>query len=286
MMFEGEVHPLERAAQNRYRLMLTPGLLLLLAFFVWPLLGIAGRSVYTTHITLVQYKEILTDPVYFDVIVATFRISGTVTLICAIISYPVAYILAHARSRMRNLLLIAVILPYFTSVMVRTYAWIVLLGRDGLVNQYLRMLGLSRVELLYNETGILIGMSYVLLPLMILTLLAVMRGIDQRLIAAALGLGGNQWYAFRRIFLPLSLPGLAGGMLLVFILSVGFYITPALMGGSENITISMLIQNEVETTINWSFASALGLMLLAVTLVAFAIYARFISLERLLKSGA
>ncbi len=278
-------HPLERASRNRFRLMLAPAILLLIVFFVWPLIGMGGRSLFTDHITLNNYVEIFTDPIYFYVIALTFKMAATVTLICVIVGYPVAYALAHASTRLRNLLLIAVILPYFTSVIVRTYAWMVLLGREGLINQYLQMFGLGRADLLYNQTGVLIGMTYVLLPLMILTLLAVMRGIDQRLISAALSLGAGQWYAFRRIYLPLSLPGLAGGMLLVFILAIGFYITPALMGGTGDVTIAMLIQREVEITVNWSFASALAVVLLAVTLIAFAIYARFIRLEQLLKSS-
>lgn len=284
-MSETPLHPLERASRNRYRLMLLPAMLLLIVFFVWPLIGMGGRSLFTDRVTLDNYVEIFTDPIYFYVIALTFKMAAMVTLICVIIGYPVAYALAHASTRVRNLLLIAVILPYFTSVIVRTYAWMVLLGREGLINQYLKTFGLGRADLLYNQTGVLIGMTYVLLPLMILTLLAVMRGIDQRLISAALSLGAGQWYAFRRIYLPLSLPGLAGGMLLVFILAVGFYITPALMGGTGDVTIAMLIQREVEITVNWSFASALAVVLLTVTLVAFAIYARFIRLEQLLKSG-
>ena len=285
-MSDGARHPLERASRNRYRLMLTPALLLLVAFFVWPLLGMGGRSLFTDRLTLDNFGIIFTDPIYFYVIGITFKMAAMVTIICVIVGYPLAYVLAHAPQRVRNILLIAVILPYFTSVIVRTYAWMVLLGREGLINQYLTTFGFPRADLLYNQTGVLIGMTYVLLPLMILTLLAVMRGIDQRLISAALSLGAGQWYAFCRIYLPLSLPGLAGGMLLVFILAVGFYITPALMGGTSDVTIAMLIQREVEITVNWSFASALAVVLLAVTLTAFAIYGRFIRLERLLKSGS
>ena len=284
-MSDAPLHPLERASRNRFRLMLLPALLLLIVFFVWPLIGMGGRSLFTDHVTLANYVEVFTDPIYFYVIALTFKMAAMVTLICVVIGYPVAYTLAHAPTRIRNLLLIAVILPYFTSVIVRTYAWMVLLGREGLINQYLKMFCLGRADLLYNQTGVLIGMTYVLLPLMILTVLAVMRGIDQRLISAALSLGAGQWYAFRRIYLPLSLPGLAGGMLLVFILAIGFYITPALMGGTGDVTIAMLIQREVEITVNWSFASALAVVLLAVTLIAFAIYARFIRLEQLLKSN-
>lgn len=129
-----------------------------------------------------------------------------------------------------------------------------MLGREGLINQCLTLFGFGYADLLYNKTCVIIGMVYVLLPLMILTLLTVMRSIDQHLIRAALGLGGNPFYAFSRIYLPLILPGLAGGILLTFIIAIGFYITPALMDGTNNITIAMLIQREVEITVNWSFA--------------------------------
>ena len=281
---KSQLAPLERAVRRRYRFMLFPAFLLMAVFFVWPLLGMMGRSFYTSHVTLANYAEILSQPVYFYVIWITFRMAAYVTALCVLIGYPVAYMLAHVSRRTMNLLLIAVVLPYFTSVIVRTYAWMVLLGREGLVNQYLGMFGFGRANLLYNQTGVLIGMTYVLLPLMILTLLTVMRGIDQGLIRAALSLGASPFYAFRRVYLPLSLPGLAGGMLLTFILAVGFYITPALMGGSGDVTIAMLIQREVEISVNWPFASALAVILLIVTLVAFALYGRFVRLERLLKS--
>jgi putative spermidine/putrescine transport system permease protein len=264
--------------------MLLPAFLLMAVFFVWPLVGMMGRSFYTNHVTLDNYANILSQPVYFYVIWITFRMAAYVTALCVLIGYPVAYMLAHVSRRTMNLLLIAVVLPYFTSVIVRTYAWMVLLGREGLVNQYLGMFGFGHANLLYNQTGVLIGMTYVLLPLMILTLLTVMRGIDQGLIRAALSLGASPFYAFRRVYLPLSLPGLAGGMLLTFILAVGFYITPALMGGSGDVTIAMLIQREVEISVNWPFAAALAVILLIVTLAAFALYGRFVRLERLLKS--
>ncbi len=186
-----QTHPLERTARNRYLLMLVPAMILLCVFFAWPLVGMVGRSFYANEVTLRNYAEIFSDPIYFYVIWLTFRMAAVVTVICVVIGYPVAYVLAHASRRVMGLLLIAVILPYFTSAIVRTYAWMVLLGREGLINQYLTLFGFSRADLLYNKTGVIIGMVYVLLPLMILTLLTVMRGIDQRLIRAALGLGAS-----------------------------------------------------------------------------------------------
>ncbi|MGE0749730.1 MAG: ABC transporter permease [Variibacter sp.] len=274
-------HILERKAQWRHRLMLAPALIFLAAMFIVPLAGIVSRSFFTQQFTFGNYLEIFGDDIYFLVIARTFRIATIVTVICVIIGYPTAYVLTHAPSRIARLLMIAVVVPYFSSVIVRTYAWMVLLGKEGVINQQLLALGFSRADLLYNETGVLIGMTYVLLPFMILSLFTVMRGIDQGLMRAGHILGASRFYAFRRIFLPLSLPGLAGGMMLVFILAVGFYITPALMGGPGDVTIAMLIQREVEITVNWSFASALATVLLFVTLIVFAFYSRFIHLDRL-----
>jgi len=179
-----------------------------------------------------------------------------------------------------------VVLPFFTSIIVRTYAWMVLLGRNGVVNQSLTWLGLTDMPLplLYNQGGVLIGMTYVLLPYMVLTVYSVMHGIEPGLIRAAHSLGASRWQAFRRVFLPLSLPGIAGGTLLVFILSLGFFITPALMGGPSDVMIAMLIEREVEFTLNWSFASALAVILLMLTLVGFVGYNRIVRLERVFEA--
>jgi len=198
-----------------------------------------------------------------------------------------AYVLATVRPRLARWLTIIVVLPFLTSIIVRTYAWMVLLGRNGVVNQYLVAAGLTPapLPLLYNQAGVVIGMTYVLLPFMVLTLASVMQGIDPAFLRAAHSLGASRLQAFRRVFLPLSIPGVAGGALLVFILSLGFYITPALMGGPSDVMIAMLIEREVEFTLNWSFASALGSILLVLTLAAFVVYYRLMRLERLFEGA-
>jgi putative spermidine/putrescine transport system permease protein len=273
----------ERRETLRYVLLLVPALLLLLVLFVYPLSGIVNRSVYKNGYTLDAYRQIVGVPVYVQVIARTFRTAALVTLLCLALGYPLAYRLATLRPRTARLVMIVVVLPFFTSVIVRTYAWMVLLGRTGLVNQSLTALGLAPgpLPLLYNQAGVLVGMTYVLLPYMVLTLYSVMRGIDGALIRAAYGLGASRLQVFRRIFLPLSLPGVAGGTLLVFILSLGFFITPALMGGPADMMIAMLIEREVEITLNWAFASALAVILLALTLVGFVGYNRIIRLDRI-----
>jgi ABC-type spermidine/putrescine transport system permease subunit I len=273
----------ERRETQRHLLLLLPALLLLALLFAYPLLGIVNRSVYKAGYTLDFYRQIFRVSVYLQVLGATFKVSAVVTIVCLALGYPLAYMLATRRPRTAQLLMIIVVLPFFTSIIVRTYAWMVLLGRNGIVNQYLIALGLTDkpLPLLYNQAGVVIGMSYVLLPYMVLTVYSVMRGIDPGLVRAAHSLGASRMQAFRRVFLPLSLPGIAGGTLLVFILSLGFFITPALMGGPGDMMIAMLIEREVEITLNWSFASALAVVLLALTLVGFAGYNRIVRLERI-----
>jgi putative spermidine/putrescine transport system permease protein len=263
--------------------LLLPALLVLAAFFVYPLFGILLRSVYKNGYTLESYRQIARTSVYLTVIGLTFRTAAVVTMMTLVLGYPLAYVLATIRPRLARILIVIVILPFLTSIIVRTYAWMVLLGTNGVVNQYLQALGVTRtpLRLLYNEAGVIMGMTYVLLPFMILTLASVMRGIDPALVRAAHSLGASRWQAFRRVFLPLSAPGIAGGTLLVFILSLGFFITPALMGGPSDVMIAMLIEREVEFTLNWSLASALAVILLALTLVGFAVYYRLMRLERL-----
>ena len=273
----------DRRESRRHLWLLLPALLMLGAFFVYPLFGILLRSVYKNGYTLESYRQVIRTSVYLTVIGKTFQMAALVTAIALLLGYPLAYVLATVRPRLARVLVVIVVLPFLTSIIVRTYAWMVLLGSNGVINQYLMALGLtsSPVKLLYNQAGVILGMTYVLLPFMVLTLASVMRGIDPALVRAAHSLGASRWQAFRRIFLPLSAPGIAGGTLLVFILSLGFFITPALMGGPSDVMIAMLIEREVEFTLNWSFASTLAVILLALTLVGFAVYYRVMRLERL-----
>lgn len=278
----------ERRERRRYLLLLVPALAVLAVLFLYPLLGVVARSVFKDTYTLEFYGRALSEPVYLTVVGLTFRTAALTTLVCLLLGYPLAYVLVNLPPRVSRLLLIVVILPFFTSIIVRTYAWMVLLGRTGVVNDALLVLGLVErpLRLLYNPVGMLLGMSYVLLPYMVLTAYSVMRGIDPSLIRAAHSLGATRLQAFWRIFLPLSLPGVAGGTLLVFILSLGFFITPRLMGSPSDVMIAMLIEHEVEFTLNWSFASALAVMLLAITLVGFAFYNRLARLDRMFQGGA
>lgn len=267
-------------------LLLVPILVFLAVFFLWPLVSMLLRSVTDPEPGLHQYWRLAAEPVYLQVMLVTFEIALYTTLGTLLLGFPLAYLLSGISKRSAALLMTIVIIPYFTSILVRTYAWMVLLGNEGVVNQTLMGLGLIDVplKLMYNRFGVLIGMIYILLPYMVLSLYSVMRGIDRGLMRAADSLGASRFAAFRRIFVPLSMPGVAAGCLLVFILSLGFFITPALMGSQQDAMISMIIEHQIETYFDWGFAAALSTVLLVVTLVAFFLYDRLVGLENLFRA--
>jgi ABC-type spermidine/putrescine transport system permease subunit I len=219
---------------------------------------------------------------YLRVFLITLRISLVVTLITLLLGYPVAYVLSSIRPSRANLLMIFVLVPFWTSILVRSYAWMVLLGREGSINRLLINLGIrdEPVQLLNTRLAVYVGMVHILLPFMILPLYSVMRGIDRNYLRAAENLGGRPWQVFRHVFFPLTLPGMAAGCLVVFILSLGFYITPALIGGPRDVMISMLIAQQVNT-LNWGFASALALVLLVIAMVIYLIFDRMLGVQRL-----
>jgi putative spermidine/putrescine transport system permease protein len=227
---------------------------------------------------------VLSSRAVVTALVTTNWISLLVTAFALIAGYPIAYYLANHSGRGFALVLFCIIVPYFTSVIVRTYSWMVLLGRNGIVNNALSSLGLidAPLALLYNKLGIVIGMAYVLLPYMILTVYAAMRSIDRSLITAAHGLGASRLYAFRRVYLPLSMHGAISGSLIVFILAIGFFITPALMGGPSDVMIAMLIERAVEITLDWPSAAIMSLILLVVTLALYAVYYRVTDVRRMM----
>ena len=267
-------------------LLLAPALLILAAFFLYPLGQMLLGSVYDPTFTWKHYERLLGEPTYWQVLWITFRIAFWVTVFSLVLGYPLAYVLSQIRAKVAGLLMILVVVPYFTSVLVRTYAWMVLLGTEGIVNQVLMKLGVisQPISMMYSNFAVLMGMTYILLPYMVLALFSVMKGIDVSLLSAAESLGASRTRAFWRVFVPLSLPGVAAGGLLVFILSLGFFITPALMGSQQDSMISMIIESQVETYFDWGFASALASVLLACTLVLFFIYERVVGLNRLFES--
>ncbi len=221
--------------------------------------------------------------IYLNVLGRTLWISALVTLFCLILGYPLAYLLASLPERWANPLLILVLLPFWTSLLVRTAAWIVLLQREGVINDFLVRMGLLRepLALVFNRTGVLVAMTHVLLPFMVLPLYSVMRGIPPALGRAALSLGATPWRTFRSVFLPLSMPGVGAGCLLVFILALGYYITPALVGGAADQMIAYFVAFFTLQTVNWGMAASLASLLLVATLLLYWLYARLVGIDRL-----
>lgn len=216
--------------------------------------------------------------IYRDVFMRTFGIGLGVTLTCLLLGFPVAYLLATLPSGQANLLMIFVLLPFWTSLLVRTCAWIVLLQGEGLVNEALRWVGLIEhpLRLIFNRVGVFVAMTHVLLPFMILPLYSVMKAISPAYMRAAASLGAPPATAFVRIYLPQTLPGIGAGSLLVFILAIGYYITPALVGGAGDQMISYFIAFYTTDTVNWGLASALGAVLLVATLVLAVVYGKLV----------
>lgn len=248
-------------------------------FFVSAMKEIGSVSEISEHfITTLSSKAFLTA------LFTTNWIALLVTLVCLVAGYPIAYYLTQASRFRFSIALFCIIVPYFTSVIVRTYSWMVLLGRNGIINQFLIAIGITDqpFPLLYNKAGILIGMSYVLMPYMILTLFSAMKAIDPSYLRAAHALGASPYFAFRHVYLPLTRHGIVSGSLIVFILAIGFFITPALMGGPSDIMIAMLIERSVEIMFDWPSAAVMSMVLLIVTLILYAVYYRVTDVQRMM----
>lgn len=218
---------------------------------------------------------------YQEIFGRTFLISMIATLCCLAIGYPLAYWLSTMSERRSNLFMILVLIPFWTSILVRVASWIVLLQSEGLVNTALMSLGLTQapLELLFNRIGVYISMTHILLPFMILPLYSVMKSIPPTYLRAAISLGSHPFAAFWRVYVPQTYPGIGAGGLLVFILALGYYITPALLGGPNEQLVSYYVAYFTNVTLNWGMASALGALLFAATLVLYGVYRRFAKLE-------
>lgn len=214
--------------------------------------------------------------IYVDVLLRTMTISFSVTMVCLLLGFPVAYLLSVQPPSRANWMLLLVLVPFWTPLLVRTASWVVVLQETGLVNQVLAALHVvdAPVRLLYNRTDVVIAMTHVLLPFMILPLYSVMKGVPREYLRAAASLGAPPLTVFRAIYVPLVAPGIAAGALLVFILAIGYYVTPALVGGAGDQMISHFVAFNVNQTVNWSMAAALGLLLLVATLVLFFVSSR------------
>ncbi len=281
-----------RQDERRERLALLglglPALLLVMVTMVLPVGWLFGLSFLADDgsLSLEHYRRMLEQPSYGRTFWMTFKVSALTTAICIVLGYPLAYALSQMPRRAANLCMVAVLLPFWTSLLVRTYAWLVLLQRKGLVNDWGMRLGWwdEPLALVHNLTGTLIGMVHIMLPFLVLPVLAAMRSIDGDFLKAAANLGASPAHAFRTVFLPLSMPGLLAGTLIVFILCLGFYVTPAVLGGGKVIMVSNHIANDIELFFNWGAASALGVVLLVLTLALLWLATRLMRLERVLGS--
>ena len=273
----------ERRERNILLLLLAPAVLVVTALLVTPLLWLAWQSIYATGFTFENYARIFNEALYWRSFLLTFRLSFEVTVFTLLTGYPVAYAAAALPRRWSLLVLAMVIVPFWTSVLVRSYAWLVLLQRTGVVNSALRSLGLidAPLALANNEIGTLIATVHILLPFMVLPLYAAMQKIPRDLLLAGASLGGTPGYVFRRVFLPLSAPGAAAGAILVFVLCLGFYITPELLGGGRTLMVSMLISRNIELYNEWGAASAISVVLLICVFVILAVGRTIVPLTKL-----
>ncbi|MBR1212179.1 ABC transporter permease [Bradyrhizobium sp. JYMT SZCCT0180] len=262
----------------------SPALLVILLLIVLPVGWLAWQSIYHDGFTLENYRRILSEAIYWRSFSLTFQISLLVTLLALLLGYPIAYAASVVPKGWSVLILALVILPFWTSALVRAYAWLALLQRTGVVNQFLQYLGIidEPLALVHNTFGTVVATVHILLPFMVLPLYATMQKIPHDLMQAGASLGGSPSHTFWRIFLPLSLPGVLAGTTLVFVLCLGFYITPELLGGGRTVMVSLLVSRNVELYDQWGAASAVGVVLLVSVLVIFLIVGRFIPLDRIL----
>lgn len=267
----------------------SPAILLILVILVIPV----GWLFYVSFVgadgnfSLENYERMIKRKSYARIFRTTFEVSFLTTGLCILIGYPLAYFISQLPSRIANLCLITVLLPFWTSLLVRTYAWLVLLQKRGLVNDWAISLGLwdEPIKIVHNMTGTLIGMVHIMLPFLILPVYGAMKAIDHDYMKAAANLGANPKRAFWTVFFPLTTPGLFAGSLMVFILCLGFFVTPAVLGGGKVIMVSMKIVSNIELFVNWGAASALGVVLLVMTMVILWIASRFLNLEQMTGGG-
>jgi putative spermidine/putrescine transport system permease protein len=278
-----------KSEEYRERFMLfglsMPSLLAILIVVFLPILWLSSLSFYNTAgaLSMENYVRIFESDLYRRTFVVTFQISISVTVICVLLGYPLCYWLSKMTDRKAAILMVFVLVPFWTSVLVRTYAWLVLLQRNGIINSTLMSLDVigEPLQLAHNLTGSIIGMVHIMLPFLILPLYATMRSIDTDLVRAAVGLGSSPRKAFWHVFFPMSLPGLSAGIVLVFILSLGFYVTPALLGGGRVQMLAQRIESTITIYSNWGASSALGVVLLLMALVMIWLMNRVFGLDKL-----
>jgi len=277
-----------RARQGGWWLLIAPAFLLMTAFYVAPIAGVLAISFTEPQPGLGNYERLFTSESVQRVILTTLRICALTTVIALVLGYALSYRIALASPRARRWWILAVLVPLWISVLVRAFAWVTLLRRQGLVNQTLMDAGLiaEPLPLVWNEFGIVVGMVHYMVPYAVLPMLASMREIDPRLLAAARGLGASRGTVFTQIFLPLSLPGLIAAGVLVFIFSLGFYITPAILGGGKTLMVAEWIGLQILDLIRWGLGTMMATVLVVAILLTLAVFSRVVDLRRVFGSGA
>ncbi|MCJ8507170.1 ABC transporter permease [Rhizobium lemnae] len=260
-----------------------PALLLIILFFVTPVLGLLLRSVTEPELGLQNYAELIGSGTYMRIFANTFLVAGVVTALSVVIGYPVAWALVVMPRYWSQVVFAIIILSMWTNLLARTYAWMVLLQRTGVINKTLMGLGLidTPLTLVNNLVGVTIGMTYIMLPFVILPLVGVIRSIDPAILRAGALCGANRLQCFTHILLPLSLPGVAAGALMVFVMALGYYVTPALLGGTANMMLAEMIAQFVQSLVNWGMGGAAAFVLLVVTLLLYAVLLRFFGASRI-----
>lgn len=258
-----------------------PLALLMLVAFVWPLVGFVSTSVLDPAPTLAYYEKLFTSALYMRVLASTVVTAFVVTVAALVLGYPIAILMSRLRGPAAWIVTTCVLVPLWTPVLVRTYAWIIILQRQGIVNDTLISLGMigRPLTMLYTTGAVVVAMTQVLMPFMILPIQSSLRSIPKELPQAAHGLGASHFRVFANVTWPLSLPGVMAGCLMVFIIALGFYITPAILGGPRAQTISTLISQQAFELLNWPFASAISVVLLVLTLGIAAIFRRMLRVE-------
>lgn len=287
-MSSGSMHPsIGKPAWRRniagYGLMAPIAVFLALAFLL-PLGFVFALSVTEPSVTFDHFRRILNVSAYLTVMWSTFRTALTVTVACLVLGYPIAYVISRRTDAVALVVLSVVAMSFWTSFLVRTYAWLVILGNSGPLAAVYAGLGLGPMpQLLFTSFSSTVGLVHILLPYMVLALYSVMKRIDPSHVRAAHSLGATPWVAFTNVYLPLSMPGIVSGSIVVFTVCLGFYVTPILLGGTGDMMISQLIHQQIDQLLNWGFAAALSVVLLIATAVIYLIYNHFFGLDKLWK---
>jgi len=288
-MPEAPVAPAPRllGASLPWWLLILPALVLMLVFYAYPLAEVLWISVTEPEPGLGNYERLFTSASVQRVWMTTLRICVITTVITLLCGYVVAYAIASAPPRLQRWMFLLVLLPLWISVLVRAFAWVTLLRRQGLVNEALIGLGLidEPLRLIWNEFGIAVGMVHYMIPYAVLPLYASMRDIDPRLVPAARGLGASRFEAFRRVFLPLTRPGIIAATVLVFIFSLGFYVTPAILGGGRTMMIAEYIKLQILDLIRWGLGTMMASTLLIAILLLLALVSRLVDIRRVFGQG-